>query len=94
MYSILMIMTMVISKCSNLQILGLFPHPGASHFRSVHPILVGLAEAGHDVIVVGHYPDPHPVSNYKDLIIEGEKSMLNSIDLAVRSQDIREQTRY
>lgn len=83
----ILIISMLISRSLSLQILGLFPHPGASHFRSAHAILLGLAKAGHNVTVVSHYPDRSAPNNYEDLVIEGEKPMLNSIDLAVKYRE-------
>lgn len=80
MYSITF---MIFAESSSLNILGLFPHPGASHFRSVHPILLELADVGHNVTVVSHYPDERSPSNYKDLVIDGGKPMLNSVSLEV-----------
>lgn len=81
--NVLLVMTMFISNSSSLRILGLFPHPGASHFNFFHPIMLGLAEIGHDVTVVSHFPDSRAPSNYKDLIIGGEEAMVNSVDLEV-----------
>lgn len=79
----LMIIT-VIPQNSSLRILGLFPHPGDSHFHFFHPIMLGLAEAGHDVTVVSHFPDKNAPPNYKDLKIGGQNSLTNTVDLAVR----------
>lgn len=80
--SILM-MTTVIPESSSLQILGLFPHPGVSHFHFFHPIMLGLAEAGHNVTVLSHFPDKNAPPNYKDLVIGGQENLTNSVDLAV-----------
>lgn len=63
-------------------ILGLFPHPATSHFNVFQPILRGLADAGHDVTVVSHFPDPNPSKNYKDLVLPGE-TLTNAISLQV-----------
>ncbi len=79
----ILVMTMVIPASSSLRILGLFPHPGLSHFHFFHPIMVGLAEAGHNVTVFSHFPDKNAPKNYKDLVIGGEASLVNSVDLAV-----------
>lgn len=79
----ILVMMMVISKSSSLHILGLFPHPGVSHFHFFHPIMVGLAEKGHNVTVVSHFPDANAPSNYKDLVIGGQDNLTNSVDLAV-----------
>lgn len=64
------------------KILGLFPHPATSHFNVFQPILRGLADAGHEVTVVSHFPDANPSKNYKDLVLPGE-TLTNAISLQV-----------
>ncbi|XP_037961145.1 UDP-glycosyltransferase UGT5-like [Teleopsis dalmanni] len=64
-----------------LRILGLFPHPGVSHFHFFHPIMRGLAEAGHDVTVVSHFPDKSPPVRYTDYVLTGVDTLSNSVDL-------------
>lgn len=66
-----------------LKVLGLFPHPGVSHFHFFHPIMRGLAEAGHDVSVVSHFPDKNPAIRYKDYPLTGMDKLTNSVDLKV-----------
>ncbi|XP_037048256.1 UDP-glycosyltransferase UGT5-like isoform X2 [Bradysia coprophila] len=77
----ILLTTTVIPQSSSLRILGLFPHPGISHFNFFHPIMLGLAEAGHDVTVVSHFSDSHAPANYENVIIGGEEPMVNSVDL-------------
>lgn len=77
--------TWVIPESSGLRILGLFPHNGLSHFHFFHPIMVGLAEAGHNVTVFSHFPDKNAPANYEDLVIGGQENLTNSVDLAVDS---------
>ncbi|XP_039956993.1 UDP-glucosyltransferase 2-like [Bactrocera tryoni] len=62
-----------------LKILGLFPHPGISHFHFFHPVMRGLAEKGHDVTVLSHFPDKNPPPGYKDLSLTGD--LLDSVDV-------------
>ncbi|XP_055597964.1 UDP-glucosyltransferase 2-like [Uranotaenia lowii] len=61
------------------KILGLFPHPGESHFQFFEPILRGLAAAGHEVTVVSHFPKANPPANYTDLPLDGMKLLTNSV---------------
>ena len=65
------------------KILGLFPHPGVSHFHFFHPILRGLAERGHEVTVVSHFPDKSPPIGYQDIPLTGRETLSNSVDLKV-----------
>ncbi|KAJ6648180.1 UDP-glycosyltransferase UGT5 [Pseudolycoriella hygida] len=78
---VILVTAMLFSKSTSIRVLGLFPHPGISHFNFFHPIMLGLAEVGHDVTVVSHFPDSHAPSNYKDIKIEDEELMVNSVDL-------------
>lgn len=66
-----------------LRILGLFPHPGISHFHFFQPIMLGLAEKGHNVTVVSHFPEKNLHPNYKDLPLKGLDLLTNAVDLAV-----------
>lgn len=72
---------------NGLRILGLFVHPGLSHFHFFHPIMRGLAEAGHDVTVVSEFPDPNPPKGYKDLVLSKQgglsDGLVNAVDLDV-----------
>lgn len=72
----------LIPSLNAYNILGLFPHPATSHFNVFQPILRGLADAGHDITVVSHFPDPNAPKNYKDLKLPGE-TLTNAISLQV-----------
>lgn len=52
------------------RVLGIFPHPAISHFRAFHPVLRELANVGHDVVVVSHFPESNPLPNYRDLVLD------------------------
>lgn len=72
------------TQINSYKILGLFPHPGVSHFHFFHPLLRALAETGHEVTVVSHFPDKEPVNeNYIDLPLTGLEFLQNSVDLDV-----------
>lgn len=70
-----------ITIASSYNILGLFPHPGISHFHFFHPIMRGLAEAGHNVTVISHFPDKNPIANYTDLLLPPVDLFVNIVDL-------------
>lgn len=65
------------------RILGLFPIPVSSHFTFIHPVMRGLAEAGHNVTVVSYFPDPYPLENYTDITLTEQEIPTNAIDLNV-----------
>ncbi|XP_035731371.1 UDP-glucuronosyltransferase 2B7-like [Vespa mandarinia] len=56
-----------------LNILGIFPHPGKSHFFVIQPILEELARRGHKLTVISYFPRTNsskakePLPNYKDI---------------------------
>lgn len=59
------------------RILGLFIHPGGSHFYSFYPIMNALAENGHNVTVLSYFKVKNPHPSYNQLTIEGE-AVINS----------------
>lgn len=79
---------MIIDNQSNAyRILGLFPHPAISHYRVFEPILIGLAEAGHNVTVFSHFPSKVVRTNFTDVLMPGE-ILTAGIDFSVRYFDL------
>ncbi|XP_062548930.1 UDP-glycosyltransferase UGT5-like [Armigeres subalbatus] len=76
---VLLLLGLAASPAWSYKILGLFPHPGVSHFYFFEPILKGLAAAGHEVTVVSHFPKDNPPPNYIDIPLEGVKLLANSV---------------
>ncbi|XP_017001726.3 UDP-glycosyltransferase UGT5 isoform X1 [Drosophila takahashii] len=67
-FCLLALLSLVVCGDS-LRILGLFPHPAMSHFKFFHPIMRGLAEAGHSVDVISPFADKEPPKGYKDYLL-------------------------
>lgn len=66
------------------RILGLFPHPGKSHFHVFQPLMQALAEKGHDVTVVSHFPIKQKVDRYKDIsLATANEPLVEFIDMDV-----------
>jgi hypothetical protein len=83
---IIVILLVLIKSICAYRILGIFPHPGLSHFHFFHPIMRSLAEAGHEVTVVSHFPNQPPMENYKDeLLSEVNDGLVNAVSLDVSS---------
>ncbi|XP_031634295.1 UDP-glucuronosyltransferase 1-7C-like [Contarinia nasturtii] len=78
-----LVLLLFLSTANSLKILGMFPIPILSHFKFFHSILRELADAGHDVTVVSHFPDNDAPVNYKDLLLPKSDLALNSVDLEV-----------
>lgn len=59
----------LITQANALNILGIFPYQGKSHFLQFKVFLKELAKRGHNVTVLSYFPDKNPPPNYKDLQI-------------------------
>jgi glucuronosyltransferase len=65
-------------KVEAYKLLALFPHVAKSHFVMGEALMKGLAARGHQVFVVSHFPQDHPVPNYTDISLVG--SMKNAVE--------------
>lgn len=68
------------------RILGIFPLQGISHFLMCDRLMKILAERGHQVDVISHFPLKVPFPNYNDFSLEGS---LYPITNNVNYSDIR-----
>lgn len=91
---LLAVLLLTLTSVNGLRVLGLFPHPGLSHFHFFHPIMRELAIQGHNVTVVSHFPDANPPANYKDLQLTGMDLMSNSVSLDVSRNDFGSKVHY
>jgi glucuronosyltransferase len=65
-----------VSLISSSRILALFPYVGKSHFDVIEPFVKELSARGHQVVVLGHFPQKYPVVNYTDISLVG----FNTVD--------------
>lgn len=79
------ILLTLLSQCSALNILGIFPYQGKSHFFVFKSYLKELASRGHDVTVISYFPQTQQQENYHDIsladaakIIENDQPMMNN----------------
>ena len=85
----------LICAINSHRILGLFPHPGLSHFNFFHPIMRALAEAGHEVTVVSQFSNNPPMENYKDeLLSEVNNGLVNAVSLDVKTQQLQNDKKF
>lgn len=70
---------MLFSVVECYKILGIFPHPGYSHFAMFKPLLEGLSERGHEVTVISHFPRKSKKENYHDVSLVGTCSSVSEI---------------
>lgn len=66
------------------RILGIFPHVGKSHSYTIEPVMRGLAEKGHEVTMISHFPLENPPKTYKDISLKG------SLDIWLGAFDLEE----
>lgn len=74
----------ILYSVDGMKVLGIFPHPGASHFRVFHSVMKGLAAAGHDVSVISHFPENEYISNYRNLQLSGLPILKDVVDMEVK----------
>lgn len=69
---------------SSSRILAIFPYIGKSHFDVFEPFVKELAARGHQVVVVSHFPQKQPVTNYTDISLVGSITIdaTDRVDLA------------
>lgn len=63
----LCILSVLLYNVNAYRILGVFSHPGISHFAVFQPLLQELAKRGHDVTVISSFPLKHSISGYRDV---------------------------
>lgn len=74
---------LLINNASALNILGIFPFAGRSHFIGGGHLLKELVRRGHKVDVISHFPEKEPMKNYNDISIRGSMPMFaNNISYA------------
>lgn len=79
---VVLLLSSVTAVSNSYKILALFPHPGKSHVDVFVKLMKGLAEKGHKVTVISHFPVKNPVERYKDISLEASASpLINVIDL-------------
>ncbi|XP_037293501.1 UDP-glucosyltransferase 2-like [Manduca sexta] len=67
----LLITCVIMTGVQTLNILGVFPYEGKSHFFVFHSYLQELARRGHNVTVISHFPQKNPSPNYHDISLAG-----------------------
>lgn len=65
------VLLLVINCSQSLNILGIFPYNGKSHFIVQRVYLRELANRGHNVTVISHFPEQHAPNNYHDISLAG-----------------------
>ncbi|CAG9768050.1 unnamed protein product [Ceutorhynchus assimilis] len=70
-FNIFLVLFSILHQCLASNILAVFIFPGISHFMMFQPLLKELANRGHNVDVVSHFPSTTPIERYTDISIRG-----------------------
>ncbi|XP_065219017.1 UDP-glycosyltransferase UGT5-like isoform X20 [Planococcus citri] len=62
-------------------ILGIFTHPMKSHHAAFDPLMIGLAERGHQVTHVNTFPKTHQIANYHQVNVESCFTLPNTLSM-------------
>lgn len=76
------ILLLSINQCYNvepLSILGVFPYQGRSHFYVFESYLRELADKGHNITVISHFPLNKPIKNYHDISLAGKSIVFENV---------------
>ncbi|XP_076655686.1 UDP-glucosyltransferase 2 [Halictus rubicundus] len=85
----LTVLQCVIAGGNGARILGVFPYPGKSHYIVYETLMKKLAEKGHEVVSVSHFPQKKPLANFTDVDIS---SSLPSLVSTVSFERFKEMT--
>ncbi|XP_072933729.1 UDP-glucosyltransferase 2-like [Epargyreus clarus] len=68
---LLLLVSCYTNSVESLNILGIFPYEGRSHFFVFKNFLQKLAEKGHKLTVISHFPREEVIPNYHDVSLAG-----------------------
>lgn len=68
-----------------LNILGVFPYSGKSHFFVFQPYLLELVNRGHNLTVISYFPQEKPIPNYHDISLAEKSKILEDVFPIYRS---------
>ncbi|XP_052742279.1 uncharacterized protein LOC112052352 [Bicyclus anynana] len=66
-------------EVQSLNILGVFPYEGKSHFFVFQTYLEELARRGHNVTVISYFPRKQPMENYHDISLADKSTILEDV---------------
>ncbi|XP_030384149.1 UDP-glucuronosyltransferase 1-3 [Scaptodrosophila lebanonensis] len=75
------LLALLLTPSESAQILGLFGHPGKSHFDFFRPMFLALAQNGHNISMYSYFPNKMPVTNYTDYVFDGMPVLTDIVDL-------------
>lgn len=82
-YSLLPLLLLIALPIQGYRILCIMPYNGKSHYQVTEALCKALAEHGHQIDMISHFPSKTPIANYTDIVnLQGtRKSVVNSFTL-------------
>lgn len=77
--NLILLSTCISNEVHSLNILGVFPYQGKSHFNVFEPYLKELASRGHNLTVISYFPQKEPLTNYHDISLAGKAMIFEGI---------------
>ncbi|XP_043250239.1 UDP-glucosyltransferase 2-like [Colletes gigas] len=81
----------VVLGTDGVRVLSIIPFHSRSHYNVYEPLLKRLAEKGHEVVSVSHFPQKSPLSNFTDVSIA---SSVSSQVRTIRFMDFGDQDKW
>ncbi|XP_043264519.1 UDP-glucosyltransferase 2-like [Colletes gigas] len=82
--SILLTILACCQIANGLRILGIFPNNGKSHWLTGERLLKSLAERGHQVDAITHFPQKKPLPNYNEISMKGTlEEVVNNMNASI-----------
>ncbi|KAJ8720263.1 hypothetical protein PYW07_012306 [Mythimna separata] len=82
---LVLFISVLINQVLSLNILGVFPYQGKSHFFVFVPYLQELANRGHNLTVISYFPQKTPIQNYHDISLAGKAEIYEDVFTIERS---------
>ena len=76
---LVLFVSVLFNEVLTLNILGVFPYQGKSHFYVFAPYLRELANRGHNLTVISYFPQEKPIENYRDISLAGKTKILEDV---------------
>lgn len=76
---IILLFGISLHQAGSLNILGVFPYEGRSHFFVFEPFLRELANRGHNLTVISHFPQQKSIQNYHDISLAEKSTVLEGV---------------
>lgn len=79
----ILLIFILIQGYESANILAVFPHLGKSHYFMFQPFVYKLAERGHKITIITHFPDDNPPKNINFISLQSpdQHAHFNSFDL-------------